>query len=110
MNENTSTNQEAISVKLTKKNEKDVLLFGLNSEEHPDGIGVELNSERGQLDLKVVFSKLLEKMLNEQVVLEYFVEEGYSVNLFREVCKDYIEALNKEICQVYDSMKTDLEI
>ena len=110
MSENTSMNREVINVKLTKKGEKDVMIFDLCSDEHPDGIAVDLNSEQGQLDLKVVFSALLEKMLKTKVALQFLVEEDYSVNLFKEVCKDYIEALNKEIEQVYDSMKEELEI
>lgn len=110
MNENISINQEVISAKLSKEGEKDVMIFGLYSDRHPNGIAVDLNSEQGQLDLKVVFSALLEKMCNTKIVLKYSVEEGYSVNLFKEVCKDYIEALNKEIDKVYDSMTAELGI
>ena len=110
MKENTSMSQEVISVKLAKREEQDILIFDLPSEENPEGLLVDLNSEQGQADLKVVFTALLEKMLKAKISLKYSIDEGYSVALYKDVCKDYVEALDKEIKKVYDTMRTELEL
>ena len=103
-------NPEVINVELVKKEEKDVLVFRLCPEDYPDGISVDLNSEQGQNDLKNIFSALLEEMVKTKITLHLTIEEGYSSNLFVDVCTDYISSLNKEIDQVYESMKEELEI
>ncbi|SFR14011.1 hypothetical protein [Desulfoscipio geothermicus] len=86
---------QAISVELTIQGENDVLLFKTD----PD-IAVNLNSESGQQDLKRVFSKLLEKSIIDDIVLELSISSNYTKSLYKEVCQEYIEALNTEIKKV----------
>ena len=102
---------ETIKVELTAIGEMDVLVFHLDSERIPDGLSVNLNTASSQSELKSVFSKLLEMMIESEVSLELLIAEGYSKGLYRDVCTEYIQDLNREIRQVYTKLheETGLE-
>lgn len=85
----------------------DVLIFGLD-EEQPEAYVVNLNSATSQNELKEVFSKLLELLLTEDILLQLSVAPGYSKGLYKDVCKEYIEDLNRELVQVKANMKKEL--
>lgn len=95
---------QAISVELTIQGVNDVLLFKTD----PD-IAVNLNSESGQQDLKMVFSKLLEKSVIDDIVLELSISSDYTKTLYREVCLEYIEALNTEIKKVSAEIRKSIK-
>lgn len=99
--------QRVIDVKLTAMSDVDVLIFGLD-EERPEAYAVSLNSPTSQNELKAVFSKLLELMLVEDIQLQLSIESGYSKGLYKDVCKEYIEDLNRELIQVKTNMKKEL--
>lgn len=99
--------QRVIEVKLTTMSDVDVLIFGLD-EERPEAYTVNLNSATSQNELKEVFSKLLELLLEEDIVLQLSIALGYSKGLYKDVCKEYIEDLNREILQVKSNMKKEL--
>lgn len=99
--------QRVIDVKLTVMSETDVLIFGLDAEK-PEAYTVNLNSAASQNELKEVFSKLLELMLAEEIQLQLSIESGYSKGLYKDVCKEYIEDLNRELLQVKANLKKEL--
>ena len=99
--------QKMIDVELTVFSEADVLIFRLD-DEHPDEYVVNLNSSSSQNELKKVFSKLLQMLLEEDVLLKYSIAPGYSKGLYKEVCKEYIDDLNRELLQVKESMHSEI--
>lgn len=100
--------QKVIDVKLTAMSDADVLIFGLD-EERPEAYTVNLNSATSQNELKEVFSKLLELLLAEDILLQLSVAPGYSKTLYNDVCREYIEDLNRELLQVKANMKKELD-
>lgn len=102
-----SMNQRTIDVVLTVSGEIDVLVFCLD-EEQPDAYTVNLNSTTSQNELKEVFAKLLQLLLSEDISLKLIIAEGYSKGLYKDVCKEYIEDLNRELVKVKESIKQEL--
>lgn len=97
-----------IDVLLTVMGDSDVLVFNLDTED-PDKYVIDLNDTAGQVKIKEVFSKLLEMLLNEKLTLRFRIAEGYSKELYKDVCSEYIEELNTEIEQVIESVKYALK-
>lgn len=90
-----------IVVELTVSGETDILMFHFSEEEK---LTVNLNSSESQSDFKIVFSKLLEMMLDSDVLLSFKKTEGYSKDLYIDVCKEYVEDLNRELAEVRKSL------
>lgn len=103
-----SMSQEIVRVELKEIDEIDYLVFNLDEEQYPDGIKVDLNSSISQADFKRVFAKLLELMVDNSIKLELQIAEGYSRGLYKDVCKEYINDLNKEIEQVYNNLQDEV--
>ncbi len=99
---------KTIKVTLTVQGETDVLVFLLD-EEHPEKYTINLNDSSSQLQIKEVFSKLLEELLLSDVVLELEIQKDYSKGLYKDVCIEYISELNKELIQVKSSIMKELE-
>ena len=91
--------QKVIEVTLTVSSNVDVLIFGLD-EEHPEAYVVNLNSANSQNELKNAFSRLLQMLLCEDIALKYIIASGYNKGLYKDVCKEYIDDLNRELLQV----------
>lgn len=100
-------NQKQIEVLLTVVGESDVLNFILDQEK-PDEYVVNLNSDTSQSELKKVFSKLLELIIENDVKLVLKIAEGYSKVLYMDVCTVYIDDLNREISSVAESVRKDV--
>ncbi len=100
-------NQKQIEVLLTVVGESDVLNFILDQEK-PDEYVVNLNSDTSQSELKKVFSKLLELIIENDVKLVLKIAEGYSKVLYMEVCTVYIDDLNREISNVAESVRKEV--
>lgn len=100
-------NQKQIEVLLTVVGESDVLNFMLDQEK-PDEYVVNLNSDTSQSELKKVFSKLLELIIENDVKLVLKIAEGYSKVLYMDVCTVYIDDLNREISSVAESVRKDV--
>lgn len=100
-------NQNQIEVLLTVVGESDVLNFILDQEK-PDEYVVNLNSDTSQSELKKVFSKLLELIIENDVKLVLKIAEGYSKVLYMDVCTVYIDDLNHEISSVAESVRKDV--
>lgn len=99
---------QIINVELTVNGEEDILVFHID-EEKPLEYYINLNSATNQLEIKKVFSKLLEVLLNDNIELKFMVSEGYSKGLYKDVCKEYVENLQKEIENVKESIETDVQ-
>lgn len=95
--------KKTIDVLLTVLGETDVLIFGFDDEQ-PEKYVVNLNSSSSQAEIKDVFSRLLELLITDDIVLDLKFSEGYSKGLYKEVCTEYINDLNREILQVKESI------
>lgn len=97
-----------IKVQLTVVGEEDVLIFVLD-EENPDKYIVHLNSANNQTDIKSVFSKILEMLFCNEVNLQLEIAEGYAKGLYKDVCEEYINELQKEISDVKEQLIKQLK-
>lgn len=93
-----------IKVILTVQGETDVLVFLLD-DESPEKYTINLNDSSSQLQIKEVFSKLLEELLSFDIDLVLEIQEGYSKGLYKDVFTEYISELNKELKQTRSLMK-----
>lgn len=101
-------NQMVINVQLTVLGEEDVLIF-LIDKENPEKYVVGLNSANNQTDIKKVFSKILEILFNNNITLKLEIAEGYSKGLYKDVCGEYINQLQKEISNVKEQLIKEIE-
>ncbi len=90
---------EKINIKVTLKNdnEKDVLLFDIG-----EGETIDLNND-DQSKLRELFYKIIKKVINEKKEVKFtlYEEEGYENNLFKNISRDYLLELEKEIAKIY---------
>lgn len=93
-----------INVNLEKRDGKDYMVFGFENK-----LDVCLNDESGQSALKTVFSALLKELIKAPIILEYTEKTDYKVNLYIDVCKEYIKELNNEIVKVRENMPKSLK-
>ena len=93
-----------IKVILTVQGETDVLVFLLD-DESPEKYTINLNDSSSQLQIKEVFSKLLEELLSFDIDLVLEIQEGYSKGLYKDVFTEYISELNKELKQTRSLIK-----
>ena len=101
-------NLEKIKVELTVQGETDVLVFHLNSETEIKELSVNLNSNESQRDLKIAFTELLTLLQTTDIELVFEISDGYSKGLYKDVCREYINDLNKEIKQVKQRIQHEL--
>ncbi len=90
-----SQEKKVINVALAKRNEIDQMIFKFENE-----CNVNLNDESGQNDLKIVFSQLLKELIDGPIELKYIEDDIYDVNLYKDVCKEYIKDLNREVEEI----------
>ena len=85
-------NQKIINVNLiSEDSESDVLRFEVDDTK----IDVNLNDENCQNTLKRVFTILLEQMIDNDIKLNFSVTAEYTRQMYIEVCKEYIDDLNR---------------
>ena len=96
-------NQMGIKVQLTVIGEEDVLVFLLNNEK-PNEYIVSLNNANNQIDIKKVFTKILERLFDNDITLTFEIAEGYSKGLYKDVCSEYVSELQKEISAVKEQL------
>ena len=95
--------QRVIDVTLTVLSDVDVLVFGLDDKKQYD-YTVNLNSATSQNELKNVFSRLLQLLLQEDITLNLVIDKDYGKGLYKDVCREYINDLNRELTQVKASL------
>lgn len=92
-------NQEQfdINVHLEAKGNKDFMIFSIEDEQ----ISLNMNDDSDQKELKNLFSKILQLVIEGyKPVLKYVENEDYSKGLYIDVCQEYIKDLNREINSV----------
>lgn len=100
-------NQETINVTLLAIDENtDVLRFAIGEKE----LDINLNDAECQAAMKNMFSILLQKAIHSDVVLKLTVAPDYTRGMYIEVCEEYIKDLNREIAEVIDTIRRELEI
>ena len=99
---------QTIEVLLIADNEKDSLIFKID-EKNPNAFQINLNSDSNQMQIKEVFSKLLEILIEQDIVLELVVDANYTKGLYKDVCKEYIKELNAEIENVKHLIREKLK-
>lgn len=106
MNEKTSMNLKALEVVLLAKDEDtDILRFKF--EDNP--MDVNLNSPLCQTELKVVFVRLLQMLIENDVHLEFSHTKEYSRGMYIEVCEEYVNDLNRELVSVKERIRKEME-
>lgn len=83
---------DKIIVNLVQKEEKHFLEF--NIPEHT--LSIDLNSEE-QDSLRVLFNRILNIVVNKNIILELVINEDYNNILFKEIANEYIDSLNTEL-------------
>ncbi|MEE1126545.1 MAG: hypothetical protein U0L18_11560 [Acutalibacteraceae bacterium] len=99
--------QITINVQLTTQGEEDVLLFLLD-DNNPEMYALNLNSDNNQVEIKKIFSKILELLINDDILLDFSIAEGYSKGLYKDVCSEYVAELQKEISSVKESLLREM--
>lgn len=100
-------NQRIIKVQLTVISDVDVLIFHLDSEK-PEQYIVDLNNSSSQSSLRHVFSKLLNILVEENIKLELEIDKDYRKGLYKDVCAEYIDDLNRELVLVRERIIQEL--
>lgn len=100
-------NLRVIDVELTVLGEVDVLIFHFDNES-PEKYLINLNSSTNQVEIKEVFAKLLELLIQEDLELKLIIAPGYTKGLYKDVCAEYISDLNREILQVKSNIAREL--
>ena len=105
MSEEIFMNRKVINVELTALDEKtDLLQFKFDD----NVLAVNLNSPLCQNDLKAVFVRLLQMLIENDVSLEFYHADDYSRGMYIEVCKEYINDLNRELTVVKDKILKEI--
>ena len=105
MSEKIYMNQNIVNVELLALNEdKDILRFKFEDEQ----IDVNLNSSLCQNDLKAVFVRLIQMLLEGDVYLQFSPEDDYNRRMYIEVCEEYIKDLNRELVSTKEKIVNEL--
>lgn len=86
-----------IDVELKKEDEIDILEFQFDNP-----VKINLNSSSNK-DLKEMFEVLLKELINKKFTLKLKIQENYKTELYKDVCDEYINALNEEIKETIES-------
>ena len=93
----------------------DVILFADDSDEDilsfqfDDGEGkVHLNSDSCQAEMKEIFSNLIKLCLDNDISLRLIIDESYSRGLYKDVCNEYVQDLQKELDTIKERIRREL--
>lgn len=56
-----------------------------------------------------IFELIIATLFVKEGLVPLHLQEGYSKGLYKDVCKEYIAELNKELVQVKNSIKKELQ-
>lgn len=105
MSEEISMNRKAIEVVLLAADEEtDLLRFKF--EDNP--LDVNLNSPVCQNELKAVFVRLLQMLIENDVYLEFNHADDYGRGMYIEVCEEYIKDLNRELASAKEKIYKEM--
>lgn len=98
-------NQEIINVTLfALDGDSDILRFSIDGE----NLDINLNKSDCQNAMKSMFSVLLKKAVHTNLSLKFSAAPGYTRGMYIEVCEEYIKDLNRELCEVVDAIRNEL--
>lgn len=98
-------NQEIIKVELLAIDaDTDVLRFHISQ----DSIDVNLNDDACQTDFKKVFSGLIKKAIDTDITLYLSIPDDYTRGMYKEVCTEYIDDLNRELSDITTKLREQL--
>ena len=97
-------NQEIIKATLLERDDIDVLCFIIDEEE----LDINLNSPECQNSLKKLFSLILEKAVDGSIEITLEIQDGYSREMYIEVCEEYIKDLNRELEEVTEIISKEI--
>jgi len=98
-----SMNQTTLDIRLYAEDEEDILSFQFD-----DGEGmVYLNSDSCQGQMKDVFSRLIKLSLENDVLLNLIIADDYGRGLYKDVSKEYVRELQKELDSVKDKIRRE---
>ena len=86
-----------INVELKKEEDVDILEFQFDNP-----VKINLNSSNNK-DLKEMFEILLKELIKKKFALKLNVQNNYKTELYKDVCNEYINALNEEIKETIES-------
>ena len=86
-----------INVELKKEEDVDILEFQFDKP-----VKINLNSSNNK-DLKEMFEILLKELIKKKFALKLNVQNNYKTELYKDVCNEYINALNEEIKETIES-------
>ena len=98
-------NLETIIVELKSKSENDdILCFIIDNKCYE----INLNDASCQNSLKMVFSKLLDKTIDNDVEFDFRVEDGFTREMYIEICDEYLKDLERELSEVKEKIRSEL--
>ena len=86
-----------INVELKKEEDIDILEFQFDNP-----VKINLNSSNNK-DLKEMFEILLKELIKKKFFLKLKIQDNYKIELYKDVCNEYINALNEEINETIES-------
>lgn len=98
-------NQKTIEVVLLAVDE-DTDLLQFKFEENP--LDVNLNSPLCQNELKGVFVRLLQMLIENDVHIEFNHADDYGRGMYIEVCEEYIKDLNRELASTKEKIHKEI--
>lgn len=67
-------------------------------------VDIDITTTEGSIQLKTMFSTLLEELSKDDVEIVFVKTEGYSVAIYEDVCREYIDVLCQELKQTRDQL------
>lgn len=98
-----SREQKLINVHLESVEDLDYIVFGFETEKR-----VCMSDENCQKNLKSVFVTLLENLLTYDIEFKFIDKDEFKKRLFIDVCKEYVNELNREISEVKSNIPEGL--
>ena len=70
-------------------------------------IDISVKKNEGGAELKKMFSILLTSLVHESISISYVETPGYTVGMYKDVCREYASALGREIEQATEKMSAE---
>ena len=70
-------------------------------------IDISVKKNEGGAELKKMFSILLTSLVQEPIAVSYVETPGYSVGMYKDVCREYAIALGREIEQATEKVSSE---
>lgn len=106
MNQASNDSSETVRIKTRLFQEDDTCKLEFTFP-NDDKIVIDTEKPDTQKNLKRVFNKIIELLLEKDVEIEDLREDGGS-NMAKEVFSDYIQSLNREVQGIRDEIKSSL--